>query len=62
MTAEELKRLRGYARLTQEELAYHVGVSRVTLARWEIGSHPITRSAAKLIRLICDDGVFPRKD
>jgi putative transcriptional regulator len=35
-----LKRLREEAKLTQEQLAYELGISSSTLRRWEKGTEP----------------------
>lgn len=50
MMADELKRIRGRLRLTQQELADQLGVSRVTVARWETGLRTISEPVARLIR------------
>jgi transcriptional regulator with XRE-family HTH domain len=35
--------------LTQAELAAELGVARNTVARWEMGSRPISEPAARLL-------------
>ena len=57
--AETLKLLRKRKRLTQEDLARLLGVSRITVARWETGQrHP---TAEQLIRLSEVLGVSPEE-
>ena len=41
MEGEELKKWRGLYKLTQLELAKHLKVERVTIARWEVGIRAI---------------------
>jgi len=47
---KELKRIRETElKLTQMELAEHMGVTRETVTRWEIGKRPIPAIAEKLL-------------
>jgi len=41
MTAQELREARQSLGFTQQQLADHLGVSRVTVARWETGAWPV---------------------
>ena len=41
MEGKELKKWRGVHNLTQLELAKHLRVGRVTIARWEVGLRAI---------------------
>lgn len=53
MTPDEFQRIRtDVLRLTQEALAEELGVHRVTLAKWEIGTHAIPAPVAKLLELL----------
>ena len=56
MAPRELKRIRRGLGLTQAALAAELGVSRVSLARWEIGQHPIPELASRLIRHLAREG------
>ncbi len=51
MTAEELRRIREDLGLSQRALARRIGVAPRTIARWEIGAHPIGLVYEKLIRI-----------
>jgi DNA-binding XRE family transcriptional regulator len=42
--------------LTQQQLAYELGVHRITLTRWEAGTHRIPKSAAKLVTRMLNEG------
>jgi DNA-binding transcriptional regulator YiaG len=48
----ELQAIRDALGLTQEELADHLGVHRVTVARWESGTRAIPEMAVRLLRRI----------
>jgi Predicted transcriptional regulators len=49
MAPAALKRLRARLGLTQAELAGQLGVRRNTVARWEMGLHPIPSMAVRLL-------------
>jgi transcriptional regulator with XRE-family HTH domain len=49
--AERLRQARGALRLSQEKAASAIGVSRVTLARWETGSHRPRGPAVRFVEL-----------
>lgn len=51
--AEDIKRLRMKAILTQEEFAKEIGVSFATVNRWETGKAKPTIKAMKLIDEYC---------
>lgn len=51
MTGKQVRAIRTQLKLTQQELADKVGVSRVSVARWENGSLGIRQSAALLLQL-----------
>jgi transcriptional regulator with XRE-family HTH domain len=52
MTGTEVRAIRTRLKLTQQELADKVGVTRVTVARWELGLIGIRHSAARLLQLL----------
>ena len=52
MTGAEFARRRAALGLTQRALADKLGVHRVTLARWEGGTHPVLEAAARLLTYI----------
>lgn len=47
--------------LTQAALAAHMGVVRVTVARWETGVSPVPEDAAEALRTIVSSGEMPAK-
>jgi DNA-binding transcriptional regulator YiaG len=50
VTPKELKRVReSELKLTQEELAAAMGISRVTITRWEFGARKIPPMASVLL-------------
>lgn len=56
MTGKEVQRLRKRLGLSQAELAQRMGVSRVSVWRWETDTHGIRESAARLLlTLVADD-------
>ena len=61
MTPDELKRLRARLGLTQEGLANQLGVSRETVARWEIGSRGITEPIVRLLARLAAEARAERK-
>jgi DNA-binding transcriptional regulator YiaG len=57
MSPAEVVRVRGKVlRETQAQFAARLGVSRVTVARWETGTQSVSASMAKLIQLIAITG------
>ena len=61
VTSDQLKRSRQILRMTQEELALHLGVRRETVARWEIGTRRIPELAARLLKRIEKNGMTTKK-
>jgi DNA-binding transcriptional regulator YiaG len=59
--AGDLKRIREALGLTQEELADELGVHRVTVARWEVGTRKIPELAARLVERIRVDAQRRRR-
>jgi transcriptional regulator with XRE-family HTH domain len=54
MTPHELKQLRALLGWTQDRLAKELGVSRNTVARWELGLYKVPKPVAKLIRILTE--------
>ena len=52
MGSSEVRRLRISAGLTQQDLADLMGVTQVTVARWESGVRAITVAHERLMRMI----------
>ena len=52
MTPEDLKRIRRQLGLTQKELAEKLGVTLVTVGRWEAGMRKISEPVARLVQRI----------
>ncbi len=52
MKGKELRAIRKRLKVSQAELAKRLGVHRVTVAKWEIGTNPVPEMAAKLMRLL----------
>lgn len=52
MTAAQLAKLRAKLGMTQEELAEHLGVTRNSVARWEMGRHPISARTERALKLL----------
>lgn len=61
MTPAELKTRRAKLGLSQQKLADTLGVSRNTVARWEMGSVPITEPAARLLKTLRGKKPSPRR-
>ena len=55
MKSDELKRIRDRLQMTQEELAKRLGVSRLSVLRWENGQSDISKSMAIAIRSIAKE-------
>jgi transcriptional regulator with XRE-family HTH domain len=55
MTGDELKALRIKLGLTQEELGERLGVTRVTVARWEIGLRKVPELAVRLVQYVAKE-------
>lgn len=49
MTPAEVKKTREAMRLTQSELAALLGVARNSVARWEMGLHPVSAPVERLL-------------
>jgi DNA-binding transcriptional regulator YiaG len=56
VTGAEVRRIRHGLQLTQAALARALGVTRVTVARWEIGVYAIPEPTARLLRRVRDEG------
>ena len=56
MTADQLKRKRRDLGLTQVELAKRLGVTRLTVVRWETGVHKIPYATGELIKQMRETG------
>ena len=52
MTEHDVKRVRATLRLTQDQLASLVGVARNTVARWEMGLHPVSAPVERLLKAL----------
>ena len=49
MNGAQLKAMRGLFGLSQESLAYELGVSVMTVSRWERGLHRIPKAIGKAL-------------
>lgn len=58
VTPERIKKLREGLRLTQEEMAEKLGITRVTVARWETGA---ARPKGLYLRALTDLAVKAKK-
>jgi DNA-binding transcriptional regulator YiaG len=56
VTGAEVRRIRHGLQLTQAALAREFGVTRVTVARWEIGVYAIPEPTARLLQRVCNEG------
>jgi DNA-binding transcriptional regulator YiaG len=56
VTGAEVRRIRHGLQLTQAALARVVGVTRVTVARWEIGVYAIPEPTARLLQRVRNEG------
>jgi len=54
MRARDVQRIRRRLGLTQADFAVLLGVTRVTVARWETGTVAVTEPMAKLIRMVAE--------
>jgi DNA-binding XRE family transcriptional regulator len=54
--ASALRRLRKRLGVTQAQLAEELGVHRLTVVKWEAGTHRIPESVAKLVSRMLDEG------
>jgi transcriptional regulator with XRE-family HTH domain len=54
MSSTELKQLRALLGWTQSRLAHELGVSRNTVARWELGLYKVPKPVAKLLRMMTE--------
>jgi DNA-binding transcriptional regulator YiaG len=61
MRAGDINRIRRRLALTQAQFAALLGVTRVTVARWEIGTVAVPKPMAKLIRMVVKSRA-PRKE
>lgn len=61
MKPKDLKRIRQKLGLTQKELAERLGVTLVTVGRWEAGMRKISEPVAKLVKMIEADRRKRRK-
>jgi DNA-binding transcriptional regulator YiaG len=60
MTSAEVKKAREAMGLTQSELADLLGVARNSVARWEMGMHPISTPVERLLRTLAASKATPR--
>lgn len=56
MTPKALKAKRKKLGMTQEQFAKAVGVTRISIARWEAGTWPIPATVAKLTQFLTKEG------
>jgi DNA-binding transcriptional regulator YiaG len=56
VTGAEVRRIRHDLQLTQAALARALGVTRVTVARWESGVYAIPEPTARLLQRVRDEG------
>ncbi len=54
-TGEQIKALRQFAGLSQQELADRLAVRQQTVSDWELGNHTARRSMSKLLQMIAED-------
>ena len=53
----DIKQIREYAMLTQEELAKIIGVTRLAVAKWEKGTNPSIKNRRKLAQFCKENGI-----
>jgi DNA-binding transcriptional regulator YiaG len=56
VTGADVRRIRHGLQLTQAALARELGVTRVTVARWEIGVYAVPEPTARLCQRVRDEG------
>ena len=56
VTGDEVRGIRERLTLTQAELARELGVTRVTVARWETGVYAIPEPTARLLQRVRNEG------
>ena len=56
VTGDEVRRIRERLPLTPAELARELGVTRVTVARWETGVYAIPEPTARLLQRVRNEG------
>jgi DNA-binding transcriptional regulator YiaG len=61
VTGAEVRRIRHGLQLTQAALARELGVTRVTVVRWESGVYAIPEPTARLLRRIRDESRRPKR-
>ncbi len=54
MTAGEVRAIRRRLKLTQAQLASKIGVTRNTVARWEMGAVGVSGPVARLLRTLSE--------
>jgi DNA-binding XRE family transcriptional regulator len=54
VTGQELKQVRAYLGLTQAEMAQKIGVTRNTVARWEVGLRRIPEPIIRLVQFLAE--------
>jgi transcriptional regulator with XRE-family HTH domain len=52
MSGKEIRSIRTRLGLTQAQLAEKLGVTRISVTRWEAGQMNIRESAARLLRML----------
>jgi transcriptional regulator with XRE-family HTH domain len=52
MSGKQVRAVRIRLKLTQQQLAEKLGVTRVTIARWELGLIGMRQSAARLLQFL----------
>ena len=60
LKGEEVRFLRKYIRMTQEEFAALIHVDKATLSKWENNEHPVGQNSERLIGLLGAIGI-PKK-
>lgn len=60
VSAKEIKAVRKQLRVTQQEFAKLIGVSKATVERWEMGKKPVTGPIVLLLQMISRDVDYVR--